>query len=37
MKANIKLDRKALSEIAIHDPKAFDAIFEKAKALAPTV
>ena len=34
-KANISLDRKALSEMAIHDPKAFDAVFEKAKVHAP--
>jgi large subunit ribosomal protein L20 len=31
-KANITLDRKSLSELAIHDPAAFDAIVEKAKA-----
>jgi large subunit ribosomal protein L20 len=31
-KAAIELDRKSLSEIAIHDPAAFDAIVEKAKA-----
>ncbi|QDU30169.1 50S ribosomal protein L20 [Anatilimnocola aggregata] len=31
-KANITLDRKSLSEIAIHDPPAFDAIFQEAKA-----
>lgn len=36
-KANISNDRKALSELAIHEPKAFDAIFEKAKAFAPAV
>lgn len=30
--ANIVLNRKMLSEIAIHDPAAFDAIVEKAKA-----
>ena len=30
-KAEIILNRKQLSELAIHDPKAFDAIFEKAK------
>lgn len=36
-KANITLDRKTLSELAIHDPKAFDAVFEKAKAHAPLV
>lgn len=31
-KAKIELDRKSLSEIAIFDPAAFDAIVEKAKA-----
>ena len=31
-KANIALDRKSLSEIAIHDPKAFDAIVKLAQA-----
>jgi large subunit ribosomal protein L20 len=31
-KANIELDRKTLSELAIFDPVAFDAIVEKAKA-----
>lgn len=31
-KAEIELNRKMLSEIAIHDPAAFDAIVEKAKA-----
>jgi large subunit ribosomal protein L20 len=31
-KAGIQLDRKTLSELAIHDPAAFDAIVEKAKA-----
>ena len=30
-KANIELDRKSLSEIAICDPKAFDTIVEAAK------
>ena len=30
-KANIELDRKMLSEIAIHDPAAFDQIVEEAK------
>lgn len=29
--AGIELDRKVLSEIAIHDETAFDAIFEQAK------
>jgi large subunit ribosomal protein L20 len=31
-KAAIELDRKTLSEMAIHDPAAFDAVVEKAKA-----
>lgn len=31
-KANIQLNRKMLSEIAIADPAGFDAIVEKAKA-----
>ena len=31
-KAGIELDRKMLSEMAIHDPTAFAAIVEKAKA-----
>jgi large subunit ribosomal protein L20 len=31
-KAQIQLDRKSLSEMAIHDPAGFDAIVEKAKA-----
>ena len=30
-KAGIELDRKALSEMAIHDPPAFDQIVEKVK------
>ena len=29
-KAGVELNRKALSELAIHDPKAFDAIVETA-------
>lgn len=33
-KANIILNRKMLSEIAIHDPAGFDAIVEVAKAAA---
>ncbi len=33
-KAGIELNRKALSELAIHDPKAFDEIVEVAKAAA---
>lgn len=31
-KAGIKIDRKNLSELAANDPKAFDAVFERAKA-----
>ena len=30
-KANIEMDRKTLSELAIHDPSAFDAVVEKVK------
>jgi large subunit ribosomal protein L20 len=30
--ANIELDRKTLSELAIHDPQAFDRVAEMAKA-----
>lgn len=30
-KANIEINRKALSNLAIEDPKAFDAVVEKAK------
>jgi large subunit ribosomal protein L20 len=32
--ARIGLDRKSLSELAIHDPATFDAIFTKARAAA---
>ena len=31
-KANIELDRKTLSEMAVADPAAFDAVVEKVKA-----
>lgn len=31
-KAEINLDRKVLSEMAIHDPASFDAVTEKVKA-----
>ncbi|WP_153556424.1 50S ribosomal protein L20 [Roseimaritima sediminicola] len=31
-KANIELDRKTLSEMAINDPAGFDAVFDKVKA-----
>lgn len=30
-KANIEIDRKILSEIAVRDPKGFDAVFEIVK------
>jgi large subunit ribosomal protein L20 len=30
-KANIELDRRSLSEMAIHDPAAFDAVVEEVK------
>jgi large subunit ribosomal protein L20 len=30
-KANVELDRKTLSEMAIHDPAAFDAVVERAR------
>jgi large subunit ribosomal protein L20 len=30
-RANIDLDRKMLSEMAIHDPAAFDTVVEKAR------
>jgi large subunit ribosomal protein L20 len=33
--ANVALDRKALSELAIHDPAAFDAVVELAKKHLP--
>lgn len=31
-KAKVDLDRKQLSELAIHDPKAFDALVNEARA-----
>jgi large subunit ribosomal protein L20 len=34
-KAGVELDRKALSEIAIHEPAAFAAYVDKAKAALP--
>jgi large subunit ribosomal protein L20 len=34
-RAGIELNRKVLSEIAIQDPKAFDAVVEVARASAP--
>ncbi len=32
VKANLGLDRKSLSEMAVHDPAGFDTVVEKAKA-----
>ena len=34
-KANVALNRKVLSEIAIHDPKGFTAIVEQVRSHAP--
>lgn len=34
-KAGVEMDRKVLSDIAIHEPDAFKAIVEKAKAALP--
>jgi large subunit ribosomal protein L20 len=34
-KAGIEIDRKVLSDLAIHEPAAFQAIVEKAKAALP--
>jgi large subunit ribosomal protein L20 len=34
-KAKIELDRKTLSEMAIHDPGAFDAVMELVKKVLP--
>ena len=34
-KAGIEMDRKVLSELAIHEPEAFKAIVEKAKGALP--
>ncbi len=33
-KANIEVDRKVLADLAVHEPAAFGAIVEKAKAAA---
>ena len=33
--AGIELDRKSLSELAIHEPAVFDEVFAKAKAAIP--
>jgi large subunit ribosomal protein L20 len=35
-KAGIEIDRKVLSDLAIHEPDAFKAIVEKAKSALPT-
>lgn len=35
VKSNVKLDRKVLSDIAIHDPKSFAAIVEAVRSAAP--
>lgn len=35
IKAKVALNRKMLSEIAIHDPKAFETIVTKVRPLAP--
>jgi large subunit ribosomal protein L20 len=37
IRANIELDRKMLSELAIHDPKAFDAVVAAARPFFPLV
>jgi large subunit ribosomal protein L20 len=34
-KSEVKLDRKVLSDIAITDPKAFSAIIDQVRSLAP--
>ncbi len=36
-KAQVKLDRKVLADIAIVDPKGFSAIVDQVRALAPKV
>jgi large subunit ribosomal protein L20 len=36
LEAGIELDRKQLSELAVADPAAFNAIVEKAKAFIKT-
>jgi large subunit ribosomal protein L20 len=35
-KAGIAVDRKVLSDLAIHEPVAFTALVEKAKAALPS-
>ncbi len=34
-KAGVEIDRKVLSELAIHQPEAFKAIVEKVKSALP--
>ena len=36
-KAGIEMDRKVLSDLAIHEPEAFKAVVEKARAALPAV
>ena len=36
-KVNVALNRKMLSEIAIHDPKGFETIVSQVRSLAPAV
>ncbi len=36
-KAQVKLDRKILSDIAISDPKAFAAMIDQIRSLAPAI
>jgi large subunit ribosomal protein L20 len=36
-KSGVEIDRKVLSELAIHEPAAFKAIVEKAKGALPAV
>jgi large subunit ribosomal protein L20 len=36
-KAKVVLNRKMLSEIAIHDPKGFEVIVSKVRSLAPAI
>lgn len=36
-KSNVELDRKSLSEVAIHDPSAFSQIVDSVRAAAPKV
>jgi large subunit ribosomal protein L20 len=32
LKAGIQLDRRVLADLAVHDPKGFEAVAKKAKA-----